>query len=147
MFMFPAIPIPGVVHCLLFTVRTNGPPHEGRLPFPRKFSMKMISDCNDFGTTGQRGPNATSLHKNEFHLINIYGVINLQTSCFSSMLLPAQRWWIVCCWPYAPAAPLAKVGSLFLQISVWKWYLIATILVKLGRGDPVLLPCTRMSFI
>merc|ERR1711888_121430 len=41
--------------------------------------------------TGQRRPSATSWHKNEFHLMNIDGVINLQTSCLSFQLLPAQR--------------------------------------------------------
>ena len=96
MFFCPATPSPAVVHCVLLTVRTSGPPHEGRLPFPRNFSIKMISDGNDFVTTGQSRPNATSLHKNEFHLINIDGVINLQTSYLSFQLLPAQRRCIVC---------------------------------------------------
>ena len=98
MFLFYATPSPAVVNCVLLTVRPSGPPRKGRLPFPPNFSMKMISDCNYFGKTGQRGPSATSMHKNEFHLKNIYGVINLQTSCYvSQLLLPAQRWCIVCC--------------------------------------------------
>ena len=73
------------------------PPREGSLLFPQNFSMKIIWDCNDFGKIGQRTPNATSSNMNGFHLINIDGVINLQTLCFSSQLLPAQRWCIVCC--------------------------------------------------
>ena len=97
MFLFYATPSPAVVNCVLLTVRPSGPPRKGRLPFPPNFSMKMISDYNDFGTSGQRGPNATSLHKNAFHLINIDGAINLQTSCFFSQLLPAKWWCIVWC--------------------------------------------------
>merc|ERR1711891_136775 len=37
--------------------------HEGKLSFPRYFSMKMISDSNDFCTTGERRPPATSLQR------------------------------------------------------------------------------------
>ena len=91
MFVFPATPRTATLHCVLMAVRTSGPPHDGRLPFPRNLSMKMISDGRDLYTTRQRRPNATYWHKNEFHRINIDGVINLQTSCFSFQLLPTQR--------------------------------------------------------
>ena len=96
MFVFPATPRTAAVHCVLMAVQTSGPPYEGRLPFPRNLSMKIISGSCDFGTTGQRRPSATSWHKNEFHVINIEGVINLQTSPLSFQLLPAQRRCIVC---------------------------------------------------
>ena len=74
MFLLPATPSPTVVHCVMVNVRTSGLSCQGRLPSPLQFSMKMISDCKDFGTTGQRRPNATSLKKNEFHLINTAAV-------------------------------------------------------------------------
>ena len=104
---------PAVVHCMLMTVRSSGPPHEGRLPFPRNLSLQITSDGKEFGTTGQGIPRATSWHRNEFHLINNDNVINLQTSCFSSQLLPAQRWFIA---RSMVAASLVKVSTLCLII-------------------------------
>ena len=67
MFLFPATPSPALVHCVLLTVRTSGPPYEGR--------------------------------------------------------------------------PVS------LKIQIWKSYQTAKISLQLGRGDPMLLPCARMSLI
>ena len=63
MFLFPATYSPAAVHCVLLTLHSSGPCHEGKLPFSRNFSMKMISDSKDFGTTGKRRPTATSVQK------------------------------------------------------------------------------------
>ena len=146
MFIFPGTPLTAAVYCVLMAVRTSGPPHEGRLPFPWNLSMKIISNSWDFGTTAQRRPVLYPGTRMSFIwwilmelLICKLHVCLSRYSTHSGGVLCADS----CTHqrpPHEGKLPFPRNLSMKIISDSWD-------LVRLRRGDPVLYPGTKMSFI